>query len=99
MKVNKKKTSKAISIALAMTCVALLPTPAFASVESSLMAVQSKLINVILPLAGILGVVFAGLSFVAGHENARSRLLLAIGGAVVGFMAPSIIDFIRGMVN
>lgn len=72
---------------------------AFASVESSLMAVQSKIINVILPLAGILGLAFAGLSFVAGHEHARGRLNLAIIGAVVGFMAPSIIDFIRGMVN
>jgi hypothetical protein len=77
----------------------LAPLVAQASVESSLMSVQSKLINTILPLAGILGLVFAALSFVAGHENARSRLMLAIMGAVVGFMAPSIISFIQSLVN
>jgi len=77
----------------------LMPTLALASVESSLVAVQSKLINVILPLAGILGLVFAGLSFFMGNENARGRLILAIIGAVVGFAAPSIIDFIRSLVN
>ena len=77
----------------------LMPTLAFASVESSLLAVQSKLINVILPLAGILGLVFAGFSFFMGNENARGRLILAIIGAVVGFAAPSIIDFIRTLVN
>lgn len=72
---------------------------AHASVESSLMTVQSRLINTILPLAGIVGLVIAALSFVAGHENARGRLMLAIMGAVIGFMAPSIISFIQSMVN
>lgn len=42
------------------------PLLGFCSVESSLMAVQSKLIGTILPLAAIIGLVFAGLSFVAG---------------------------------
>lgn len=73
-------------------------TVAFGSVESSLMAVQSKLINVILPLAGILGLVFAAFSFFSGNVNARSHLILAIIGAAVGFGAPSIIAFIRGLI-
>jgi type IV secretory pathway VirB2 component (pilin) len=75
------------------------PVLALASVESTLLSIQGKLINVILPMAGIIGLVFAGLSFVAGHENARTRLWFGILGAVVGFGAPSIIDFIRSLVH
>lgn len=77
----------------------LFPETGFCSVESTLTAIQSKLINVILPLAGILGLVFAAFSFFTGNPNARGHLWLAIMGAVVGFGAPSIIAFIRGLVN
>ncbi len=77
----------------------LVPTVGYCSVESSLMAVQNRLIGTILPLAAILGLVFAGLSFVAGSPNAKSHLMLAILGAVVGFGAPSIISWIQGLVH
>lgn len=77
----------------------LAPAMAFASVESSLMAVQSKLINTVLPLVGILGLVFAAFSFFAGSQNARSHLILAIMGAVVGFGAPSIIQFVQSLIH
>jgi type IV secretory pathway VirB2 component (pilin) len=77
----------------------LAPDLALASVESTLTAMQTKLISTILPLAAILGLVFAGLSFVMGSPNARSHLVLAIIGAVVGFGAPSLITFIRGLVQ
>ena len=76
-----------------------LPSLGYCSVESTLAAMQNKLVTVILPLVGILGLMFAGLSFYTGNANARSHLILAIVGAVVGFGAPSIIAFIRGMVN
>lgn len=75
------------------------PEIAYASVEGTLTNIQTKLITVILPLAAILGLVVAGLSFVAGSPNARSHLFLAIIGAVVGFGAPSIIAFIRSLVQ
>lgn len=77
----------------------LLPSIGFCSVESTLTAMQGKLINVILPLVGILGLVFAAFSFFMGSPNARNHLWLAIMGAVIGFGAPSIIAFIRGLVN
>ncbi|MCC7406042.1 MAG: hypothetical protein IT288_16735 [Bdellovibrionales bacterium] len=77
----------------------LVPTVGLCSVESSLMAVQNRLIGTILPLAAILGLVFAGLSFVAGSPNAKSHLMLAILGAVVGFGAPSIVSWIQGLVH
>lgn len=77
----------------------LCPSVSYASVESTLTAIQTKLIGTILPLAAILGLVFASFSFVMGSPNARGHLYLAIIGSVIGFGAPSIIAFIRGMVQ
>jgi len=84
-----------------LTCVGILffAQSGLCSVESSLQAVQNKLIGTVLPLLAILGLVFAGLSFVMGSQNARSHLVLAIIGACVGFGAPSIVNFIRGLVH
>ncbi len=76
-----------------------LPAVGYASVESTLSGIQTRLITTVLPLAAILGLVFAGLSFVAGSPNAKGRLMLAIMGAVVGFGAPSIMEFIRSLVH
>lgn len=75
------------------------PAIGYCSVESTLGAIQSRLITTILPLASILGLVYAGLSFAAGSQNARNHLILAIVGAVVGFGAPSIIAFIQSLVQ
>lgn len=75
------------------------PTVGYGTVESTLTNVQNKLITVILPLAAILGLVFAGLSFVSGSPSARQHLVLAILGAIIGFGAPSIVAFIRGLVQ
>jgi hypothetical protein len=94
-----KLQTRSFRLPILMIAGSILPLIAQASVESSLMSVQNRLINTILPLAGILGLVVAALSFVAGHENARGRLMLAIMGACVGFMAPSIISFIQSLVN
>jgi type IV secretory pathway VirB2 component (pilin) len=77
----------------------LFPPLAYCSVESTLATIQGRLITTILPLVAILGLVFAGLSFAAGSQNARSHLVLAIVGSVVGFGAPSIIAFIRSLVQ
>lgn len=85
-----------ISVSLMIT---LFPLFGFCSVESSLAAVQSKLIGTILPLVSIIGLVFAGLSFVAGSQNARSHLTLAIIGAAIGFGAPSIVSWIQSLVH
>ena len=75
------------------------PEIALASVESTLSGIQSKLITTIMPLVAILGLLWAGFSFVTGNANARSHLILAVIGAGVGFGAPSIIDFIRGLIQ
>ena len=85
--------------AIGAAAIILTPDIAMASVESSLTAIQAKLINVLLPLIGILGLCFAALSFFIGNPNAKAHLFLAMLGAAVGFGAPSIIAFIRGMIN
>lgn len=78
---------------------AFLPRIAIASVESSLQAVQSKLVGTLLPLAAICGLVVAGFSFTMGHANARQHLFYAVIGAIVGFGAESIIALVRGLIH
>ena len=70
-----------------------------ASVESSLNAIQQKFIGTLLPLLAVIGLVIAGFSFLTGSQNARSHLVLAIVGAVVGFGAPSIVSFIQSLIH
>jgi type IV secretory pathway VirB2 component (pilin) len=95
----KSIRSVRVSYALAAMPIVLMPLVASASVESSLQAVQTKLINVILPLVGIVGLAIAGISFLMGSQNARSHLVMGIIGAVVGFGAPSIISFIQSLIH
>ncbi len=92
---NNQKIFSAITLIL----IVAFPMLGFCSVESSLAAVQSKLIGTILPLVAIIGLVFAGLSFVAGSPNARSHLVLAIIGAAIGFGAPSIVSWIQSLIH
>ena len=75
------------------------PELANASVEGSLAAVQQKIVGTLLPLAAVCGLGFAGLSFVAGHPNARQHFFYAIVGAVVGFGSESIVSFIRNLIH
>jgi hypothetical protein len=91
--------SKIVFYAPVAGLLVLMPALGYCSVESTLGAVQSKLINVILPLAAVLGLLASAFSFFTGNPGARSHLWLAIFGAAIGFGAPSIISFVRGLVN
>ena len=93
---SKKTLLPALLVLGVMT---LAPEIGLCSVESTLSNISTRLISTILPLVAILGLVFAAISFAMGNQNARSHLMLAIFGAVVGFGAPSIIAFIRGLVQ
>lgn len=77
----------------------IVPMVALADLEGNLRNVQSKLIGTILPLMGIFGLAFAAFSFFTGSQNARTHLILAIVGAVVGFGAPSIIQFLQSIIH
>lgn len=93
------KNFKFLLPTICILSVLLAPEFAMASVESSLNAIQQKFIGTILPLLSVIGLVWAGFSFLMGNPNARSHLVLAIIGASVGFGAQSIVSFIRGMVH
>ena len=93
---NKIKTTMKI---IGVITLFLAPMIAFASVESSLAAVQAKLVGTVLPLAAMCGLVFAGFSFITGQANARSHLVYAILGAVIGFGAESIISLVRSLIH
>ncbi len=90
---HKRHTLILIVIAMALPLVAL------GSVESTLSAIQSRFVNTILPLAAILGLVYAGFSYIIGSTNAHARLVFAILGAIIGFMAPSLVQFIQQLVH
>jgi len=90
---------KHILRAFILMVVCAMPLITGASVESSLMTIQTKLVGTILPLVAILGFVFAGFSYLSGNANARNHLMLAIVGALVGFGASSIVSFLRGLIQ
>lgn len=77
----------------------LFPAFAHATVQSSLLDLQSQLLGTFLPIASVLGLIFAGLSYLVGSPNARSYLGYAILGAVVGFGAESFVSLIRTIVH
>lgn len=93
------KISNAVFFCLVAFLVLLVPLVGYCSVESTLSAVQSKLVGQILPLCAVLGLVFAAFSFFTGNPNARSHLWLAIIGMVVGFGAESIMRFVQSLVH
>ncbi len=96
---NTTTNQTAIMKTILITTLCIAPMIAFGSVEGSLAAVQEKLVGTILPLGAMCGLVVAGLSFVAGHANAKSHLMYAIMGAIVGFGAESIVSLIRSLVH
>lgn len=93
------KMSNTAFIFIIALSVLIIPITGYCTVQSTLETIQSKLINTILPLCATLGLVFAAFSFFTGNPGARSHLWLAIIGMVVGFGAPSIMAFIRSVVN
>jgi type IV secretory pathway VirB2 component (pilin) len=91
---------KSILLTLLLVTVLLaIPELGYASVESSMVALQQKILGTIMPLLSVLGLLFAGLAYLSGSPNARSYLGAAIMGAVIGFGAESIVTLIRSIVH
>lgn len=84
---------------LFITVLLAIPELGYASVESSMVALQQKILGTIMPLLSVLGLLFAGLAYLSGSPNARSYLGAAIMGAVIGFGAESIVTLIRSIVH
>ena len=77
----------------------LVPELGFASVESSLMGIQTKLTRVILPTLSIIGIAWAAFSLMSGNEKAKTHMWYAILGSIIGFGAQAIVDFISQTVR
>jgi len=73
----------------------LLPVVTYASLESSMYSLRSQLSTVFLPVLSMVGIVFAGISLAMGNQNAKAHIGMAVLGAMVGFGADSIIEFVR----
>ena len=91
--------SKIVMQVLSIAVSAFVPVIVYASVESSMMDLQSKLLGTFLPIASVLGLLFAGLSYLTGSPNARAYLGYAVLGAVIGFGAESFVSLIRSIVH
>ena len=94
-------SKKTFYTTLGLTTMVLILSPqlSFADVEGTLGNIQDTLINRLMPLFGVLGLCWAGFSFMAGNANAKSHMFMAIVGAIIGFGAPSIVEMARGLVN
>ncbi len=93
---DKKKIAL---ITFTVAALLLVPALSFASVESSLADIQSRLTGVILPTLSIIGIAWAGFSFLTGHERAKIHIWYAIIGCAIGFGAQSIVSFISQTVH
>lgn len=72
---------------------------AFASVESSLSGIQSKLTHVILPTLSIIAIAWASFSLMSGNERAKMHMWYAILGSIIAFGSQAIVDFISQTVR
>ncbi|MEQ1875938.1 MAG: hypothetical protein ABL958_04780 [Bdellovibrionia bacterium] len=80
---------------IASISICLAPILCHASLESSMYALRSQLATVFLPVLSMIGIVLAGISLAMGHQNAKNHIAMAVIGAMVGFGADGIIEFVR----
>ncbi len=77
----------------------LFPEFANASLESSLDGIRMKLTGVILPVVSVIGIGMAAISFFTGNPQAKQHIFYAVIGAIIGFGAQAIVDFIAQTVH
>lgn len=87
------------AVGVAFLAILMASEPSFASFESSLIGIQTKLSNVVLPTLATIGLLFAGFSFMSGNPNARQHIIYAVIGCILGFGAQGIVDFISSSVR
>ena len=89
----KKCFFGAVKIAVILM-IFVLSEPCFASFESSLGGLKTKLTVVILPILSVMGLAVAAISLLTGNPQAKQHILYAILGCVFGFGAQSIVEMI-----
>src|SRR5437660_216687 len=73
----------------------LTPVIASASLEGAMYSLRPQMSTVFLPTLSLVGIVIAAISLAMGHQNAKNHITMAVIGAIVGFGADNIIDFVR----
>lgn len=77
----------------------LMPELAHASVETSLIGIQTKLTRVVLPALSVISIAWAAISLMSGNERAKTHVFYAILACCFGFGAQAIVDFIAQTVR
>jgi type IV secretory pathway VirB2 component (pilin) len=88
-----------LSLLIVAVVILFLPDLANASLESSLDGIRMKLTGVILPVLSVIGIALAAVSFFTGNPQAKQHIFYAVIGAILGFGAQSIVDFIAQTVH
>jgi len=70
---------------------------ACSDLASNLRSVQRGLLNTVLPAIGTLGLVWGAISFISGNPAGRGHLIMGVVGLIIGFLAPSIVNFVQTM--
>ena len=94
-----KNRSFLFSLLIVGAALIIVPDLAHASLESSLDGIRSKLTGVILPVVSVIGIAMAAVSFFTGNPQAKQHIFYAVIGAMLGFGAQAIVDFIAQTVH
>jgi len=94
-----RKNMETLCLFLVFATLILFPDSCFASFESSLMGLKTKLTGVILPLVSVIGLGISAMSFFTGNPQAKQHIVYAIAGCIFGFGAQAIVDFISQTVR
>lgn len=84
---------------LILIALILVPVPAFADVQSSLMRLKQVLTGTILPVVSVIGMALAATSFFTGNPQAKQHVIYAVLGCVFGFGAQAIVDLLSSIVK
>lgn len=94
-----RKNVETLCLFLVFATFILFPDSCFASFESSLMGLKTKLTGVVLPLVSVIGLGISAMSFFTGNPQAKQHIVYAIAGCIFGFGAQAIVDFIAQTVR
>lgn len=86
---------KTINKTIFSVAIALMPTLAFAGVETMMSNLQSAILNVLAPAVCVGGIIFSGFKLAMGDESAKRMLFWSCIGTVIAFTAPSILSFLQ----
>ncbi len=96
LKINERIVFMAFLVLITALFIA---DPAYASLDSSLLGLKTKLTSIVLPTLSVIGMIFAAISFFTGNPQSKQHIIYAILGCVFGFGAQSIVDFIASTVR